>query len=102
MPVCTWCGKKYDPSEEEEYVYDTWNMLHYDYRTMRINLCGSCANEAVEQQADGVFVNTCERCGREFDPMTENMEFANYVDGISLTDTWDSQVLCAACARDNL
>ena len=103
MATCEWCGKEYD-KDEEDPLFDGWL---YSYNTLVIDLCASCTNQAVEDEVGGVFSETCEGCGCNFDPMEEGGKFYSCFDpdsGAELTDAWSDsrKILCADCAIDHV
>lgn len=100
MAQCEFCGKDFDPDEAAEFfMEETWRL---SYDNVRKCLCGSCAVKAVnDDKIDGVYFETCENCGREFDLIEEESRFANHFpwfNGTSLCDHWGDQILCADCA----
>ena len=101
MPKCEWCGKSFDLSEaEEEFVMEMGTL---NYRNIQKCLCGACAIEAIEQEADGVYYETCEKCGKDFDLFIDMGVYSNHFswdNGTNLYDQWRSsnQILCADCA----
>lgn len=99
MKTCTWCGKEYD-EDEADLIFDDCRL---SYWSLRIPLCGQCANEAVDNAVDGVFEECCEKCGTEFDPFLDSSKYDSAFsecNGVSFMDSWDfaGQVLCADCA----
>lgn len=99
MSRCEWCGKEYDRDEAERIFSSETFCLSYS--NIRKDLCGECAVEAIENEVDGVYFETCEECGKEFDPIEESSEFDSnfgWANGTSLRDYWDDKILCAECA----
>ena len=97
MLKCEYCGKEYDPEEAEEYFNDEMAILVYS--NVRKRLCGECAVQAIYDDEEGVYIQKCEECGREFDYVVDKWEFENdpSTDGLSLIDCWEG-VKCAQCA----
>ena len=99
MPKCEWCGKRYDREEADSiFSMETYCL---SYSNVRKNLCGECAVQAIQDEVDGVYFETCERCGKEFDLIEESSEFdSNFseANGTSLRDYWEDGVLCGECA----
>lgn len=72
------------------------------YEKMPITLCPNCANEAFDDGEDGLFFETCGKCGKQFDYFEDRGHFNTYNtdSGISLSDCWVSDILCSECALD--
>ena len=103
MSRCEWCGKEFDREEADLYFGSETFLLEYDH--LRKCLCGECAVQAVtEDLVDGIYYETCEKCGVEFDLIEEEGRFDNRVDGIDLRDIWKTSgnILCAECAMDEI
>jgi len=99
MPKCEWCGKSFVLSEAEDDFGMEMGILNYN--NIQKCLCGACAIEAIEQEIDGVYFETCEKCGKTFDLILDKSEYSNHFswdNGTSLYDQWDDQILCAECA----
>lgn len=96
MAICEWCNKEFDPDEAEEYFNSEAGILIY--QNIRKCLCGDCAVEAINDEVEGVYYETCENCGKVFDVFEDMHELSE--EGISLYDCWDDEILCADCARD--
>lgn len=99
MKTCTWCGKEYD-EDEADLIFDDCRLSYWN---LRVPLCGQCANEAVDNMVDGVFVEHCEKCGAEFDPFLESSKYDaafSECNGVSFMDSWGfaGRPLCADCA----
>ena len=103
MSKCEWCGEFFDPEDAEEYfTTETWLL---SYSNVKKCLCGKCSVEAIENQVDGVYFETCERCGKTFDLIEDESAFNNHFswfNGTSLRDHWDNQILCVECALDTI
>lgn len=103
MPVCEWCGKEFDEYEAiEEFEDSTW-LLSYEH--IKKCLCGKCAIKAIEEQIEGVYIETCEKCGKEFDFIEDSGKFMSYFSsfsGTELRDYWSENrlTLCCDCALD--
>lgn len=101
MPICEMCGKSFDLEEaEESFESDNWLL---SYSNIKRCLCGECATNTIEDQADGVYYETCERCGKTFDLITAEGFFSSHFpwyNGTDLRDYWDKKqlILCAECA----
>ncbi len=103
MKKCEWCGNEFDVEEAEDIFEDETFML--SYQSVKKCLCGNCAVEAIKDAVDGVYFETCEKCGKEFDLFEDEMEFANQFDwfnGMVLRDYWKEQILCADCALEEV
>ena len=99
MPICEWCGNDFDLVEAENEFESGTYLLSYD--NLDKCLCGSCAIEAIEEMADGVYFETCQRCSTRFDLIEEESRFSSMLAlsaGTSLRDYWKGDVLCADCA----
>ncbi|MBR6357644.1 MAG: hypothetical protein IKR99_05755 [Lachnospiraceae bacterium] len=100
MKVCEWCGATFDPEEAEEYFDD--NTFGLSYGNVKKCLCGECAVQAINDCVDGVYFETCEKCGQEFDLIIDEGEYASHFGfgSATLRDSWQEhyQILCADCA----
>ena len=103
MAICEWCGKKFDPSEAEDEFEIECGTLSYAH--LRKRLCGSCAIQAINDQTDGVYFETCEACGKTFDLAEARGKFDSHFgwcNGTNLMDYWDDKILCYECAIDSI
>ena len=99
MIKCEWCDKLFDPIEADEYFTKETYLLSYD--NIQKCLCGECAVKVIEDKVDGIYFETCEKCGRTFDLIEDECTFNSnfsWFNGTSLRDYWDKQILCADCA----
>lgn len=99
MKICSWCNEKFALSEAED-EFEIEESL-FSYRNIKLCLCGKCAIQAVEDEVDGVYFETCEQCGKRFDVFVDSAEFSNHFsafNGTTLFDYWDNQILCCDCA----
>lgn len=102
MAVCEWCSATFD-RDDAETTFSIETSLNYD--NLRTCLCGDCAVEAIEDEVDGVYFETCERCGKVFDLFEDSLTFSqNFSDcsGTVLRDHWDHEILCCNCAIDDV
>ena len=100
MAKCKWCGESFDRNDDKEYFEDE-TLLSYD--NLKKCLCGNCAVQAIEDQGDGVYFETCEKCGKTFDLIEDEVTFSNHFpwyNGTNLRNHWNVQILCAECAID--
>lgn len=96
MAKCEWCGKTFDVDEARD-DFECETGLSYD--NLALCLCGDCAIDAIDDEADGVYFETCEECGNRFDLFEEQSKFENGPNDYgSLRDYWDEKILCADCA----
>lgn len=61
--------------------------------------------QAIEDEVDGVYYETCEECGKVFDFIEDSNEFGshfNWYDRMDLRDCWRNKILCCDCAVDVL
>lgn len=103
MPICEYCHNRFNRHEAEEYFLIEKPLL--SYQNVRKNLCGECAVNAIDNLEEDVCFETCEKCGKEFDLITEEAEFENHFpwyNGTSLRDHWDSKIQCTDCALEEL
>lgn len=98
MPICEWCGKEFD-SDDAEYEFDAEIGL-LSYENIKPHLCGGCAVQAIQDEVDGVYFETCEQCGKHFDFIADNGRFTRYFPDIDLLDCWEHQILCCDCAME--
>lgn len=102
MAVCEWCGKEFDNDFDRD-TFEIETTLCYD--NLRKCLCGDCAIQAIEDEVDGVYYETCERCGKTFDLIEDMGEFDRHFpwyNGTRLRDYWKSEILCAECVLDDI
>ena len=101
MEICEWCGRSFDLEEAEDFFdIETFAL---NYNNLKKKLCGNCAVQAIEDKVDGVYFETCEKCGKEFDLFVDEIEFANnfeWFSGTELRDYWKNHILCAECALE--
>lgn len=96
MRKCAYCGDPYDYETELDDFYADSYLLSLE--KFRKNLCASCALKAIEDdREEGLYFETCENCGREFDLIVEE---DLYDEG--LRAIWDryNKIVCARCARE--
>lgn len=97
MQNCEWCNKEFDEIEAEQEFEDEETLL--SYKKIRKCLCGSCAIDAIEENVEDVYYETCEKCGKEFDLIEDEAEFEERCEGTSLTDWWlNNGIICCDCA----
>ncbi len=102
MAVCEQCGKEID-FDFDRAEFESETNLCYD--NLRKCLCGECAVQAIDDEEDGVYFETCEKCGKTFDLIEAIGQFDEYFHwcgGTTLRDHWDSEILCADCAIDDV
>lgn len=97
MKKCSRCGKKFDPEEVSMYLFDGDTTL---YDRLRSPLCDECANEAWNDQEEGIFFDTCDKCGKEFDVFEDEFRYnrERTDTGLGFRDLVD--ILCCDCALD--
>ena len=103
MKKCELCHKPFDP-EEAEYYFES-ETFQLSYNNIEKCLCGECAVQALEDKVDGVYFETCEKCGKKFDLIDEESIFDNHFpwyNGTELRDHWDEHILCAECAINEI
>lgn len=103
MPKCEWCGTVFDLDEAESIFTSETYCLAYENITKC--LCGNCAVQAIEDEVDGVYYETCEKCGKSFDLIEESAEFDrnfSWENGTSLRDYWNDQIICCDCALSKI
>lgn len=102
MAVCEWCKNEFDL----DFDRDTFEIETFlSYPNLRKCLCSECAIQAIEDEVDGVYYETCERCNRTFDLIEEMAQFDRnfpWYNGTRLRDHWTSEILCADCAIDDI
>lgn len=99
MNICVWCNEKFEKQEAE--CFFEGEILGLVYRNIRKCLCGKCSVEAIEDEVDGVYFETCEVCGVEFDLIEESAEFSKHFtdySGTVLRDYWNPNIVCCDCA----
>lgn len=95
MPKCERCGKEFD-FDEEDVEFDNYRGLALE--NFNINVCADCAKGIVDAKEDGVYFETCEECGKEFDWFEDVGEFYSRANGADLHDF--DRILCCECAMD--
>lgn len=102
MPICEWCGKRFD----KDFDSDTFEIeTILCYQNLRKCLCAECAIQAIHDEVDGVYYETCERCGKTFDLIEDMGKFDSkfpWYNGTRLRDHWNTEILCADCAIDDV
>lgn len=102
MARCEWCGKEFDIDEAREIFDDECGRI-WSYDNFGKCLCGECAVEAIQDEADGVYFETCECCGKNFDYGEEcRIFYDNANASFGLADCWSNRILCASCAIDEI
>lgn len=100
---CAYCGGRYEPEwEQEDFEGDIDYGYHYSYSNFKIDLCCTCAKEAINDKVDGIYFEECYGCGCEFDPFTEGPVFEKYREGQGyfeddLSSYWEGNPLCMVC-----
>ena len=101
MEICDRCGKRFDEDEAESaFVIEFYDLA---YHNLRGNFCGDCAIEIIEDKEDGMYFETCEQCGCNFDLFEEESKFDNmhnWCNGTTLRDFWKDLIRCADCAME--
>ncbi len=101
MPLCEKCGNEFeewDAEYEFENGVDTSFPVSYDQ--LNKYLCGKCA---IEEFKNGNYYETCECCGKRFNPDSEQFEFEKQVSHKVLdADMFDLGIHCADCAATKL
>lgn len=103
MPICENCNNRFNRCEAEEFFQIEKPLL--SYQNVRKRLCGECAVNTIDNREEDVYFETCEKCGKEFDLITEETEFENHFpwyNGTSLLDHWDDKIQCTDCALEEL
>lgn len=103
MAICEWCGKEFDPEAAEVDFETRTYRLQFDH--LEKCLCSDCAVKAIEDMEDGVYYETCDRCGKRFDLIEESGRFDSYFDwsnGTDLRDWWEVDTLCCDCALEEV
>lgn len=101
MPICEWCGKEFDLDDASDEFESETHLL--SYQNLKKCLCGECSVQVIEDKVDGIYYETCEKCGKHFDLITEETEFErnfNWYDSLSLRDFWEDGILCSDCAYE--
>lgn len=98
MAKCKWCGESFD---REDALYEFEGETLLNYANLALRLCGSCAIQAIEDEVDGVYFETCADCGTQFDLIEEQSKFDSDPNDFGyLRDYWDDgdRPRCAECA----
>lgn len=95
MKKCQRCGKRYDPSEET----DTFMMeCGLDYNGVTEDICAECASQALDDNEDGIYIETCSKCGCKYDPVIAESIFRDRFPNSS-NSVW-TFIMCADCSSD--
>lgn len=98
MSKCEWCNKRFDELEAEQEFEEEFSLL---YENVQKCLCGACAIQAIKEKVDGIYFETCEKCGKKFDLIEAEAEFEERCEGTSLTDWWfNNGIICCDCAME--
>lgn len=93
MKKCSRCGSEYDKNDV--------NFLFADVNRVPVDMCEECLERAYDDGEEGLFFDTCEECGKDFDVISEKSIYDSNVpweDGVGF-EGW-GRVLCAACALE--
>lgn len=105
MPKCDRCGRRFDRVESDYQFVNEYPGLSFD--NLNGELCFDCACRAMEAEESGIFFETCEECGKQFDFIEDRASLANdnpaYLDA-ELQFVWNKmhKTLCADCATSHL
>jgi hypothetical protein len=96
--ICERCGEKFF----EEDASDEFSICHsLDYSNVKGYLCGSCACIAINNGEYDVYYEHCEKCGKEFDLISDQDDFETKHKGWRDSLLHDfSQILCCDCALE--
>lgn len=101
MKRCEKCGKLFD-SEEAEFEFDSRVDASFtvSYYQFNIYLCADCA---IEEYENGNYFETCECCGKSFNPEEDKHEFERLVSHkIMFADMYEFGIHCADCAAEKV
>ena len=103
MDTCSRCGKEFDSYDARDFFESETFKLSYD--NFNCCLCGDCAVEVIEDKEEGLYYESCEKCGKTFDLIRDESEYESHYssyNGTDLIDCWGeyNQVLCAECALE--
>ena len=99
MAKCEWCGNNFN-RQEAEYEFDS-ETFGLSYGNIRKCLCGTCSVDVIKDEVDGIYFESCEDCGTEFDLIEEQGKFSSnfsWESGAGLRDYWKDKILCCDCA----
>lgn len=101
MNTCERCGIEFDEQEaENEFNDGVEATLEVHYRQFRRCLCGACA---IAEYENGNYFETCEYCGKEFNPEEEKSAFDRQVAyKVTVANLYQHGILCADCAAERL
>ena len=97
MKKCERCGKLYDEETDKLVFNDEWPPFKYD--NIRPTLCLECIEEAYDDDEEGVYFDTCELCGQEFDYGRDNYDILVNRRVRELFPVWKEvgKVVCGDC-----
>ena len=101
MTVCEKCGKQFEEWDAEtEFENGVSSSFPVSYDQLGKCLCGDCA---IEEFENGNYYETCECCGKQFNPDSEQFGFSNQVSHKVIdADMYEFGIHCADCAAIKL
>lgn len=101
MAICEKCGVEFDEDEVGfEFQMSVDSAFPVSYDEFGRSLCVDCA---VEEFESGNYFDTCECCGKRFNPQDDESEFLRQVsDRFVDADMFTFGLLCADCAANKL
>lgn len=100
MAICEMCGAEFEEAEAREFFEDECSSKSYD--NFNKCLCGDCAVSVIYDEEDGIYFETCDRCGKTFDYIVENADFEESSNGTSLNAWGGGSILCYECAMSEV
>lgn len=95
--ICECCGREFLQEDADYEFSQEFPTRNYDY--LNQSLCGSCAINLYNDQVDGIYNETCEKCGKEFDYFEEDSLYRSLTKlDIGLEDL--SRILCCDCGLE--
>ena len=96
MKTCERCGKRFNPREEEDEFESLSCGMRYD--CVIKCLCAECASAAIDDYEEGIYIETCSKCGCKYDIAKAHAVFDDRYPGSA--NCVYSLVMCADCASD--
>lgn len=101
--ICNRCAKKFKKEDAEDIFTSEYPSKAYG--NFKQILCGKCAIKAIEDEEEGVYFEICEKCQKEYDPVSAESEFEEMFASLDYGRyeyvlNYTNLFLCADCAME--